>query len=504
MNPSLLRTTLFLPALSLTLLLGALSVQAKAVDAGDVPAGALQSASQDVVVTPPEGAPKDTIARVGDQYITFSYISTMLNSSAIVGLSVPTFGTPERDQVRLTLMDKMISANLLYLDAVKKGVDKTPGYQQDMQRFSDAVLASVYKNNYVAGEIKVTEQEIQDYFDNHIAAGTEFNEEVSAGIKAKLRKQKFTAKMTALRDTLREGVKVVINEKELDPGDDEVRDAADVVASIDGASISWQEVRVPLSTPRNSGSIENRLQALNKLIDVQLMTRKAGQTGLEQDPVYRARTNEYKKTRLINIHRDALFREWEPSDKALREYYEVNRNEIVVKEVRKVRMVVLKTEQEAQEVKSKIEADDITIFQAVADYSIAPDADKTLGNIGWVKKGSGFPELDRVTFSLGPDEIGGPVESPAGWHLVQIMDMRDAVYDDFEEEVTRQATRRRYIDEKLDAYVIDLRNREFPVQVYDDVFFDLAQQEVDWYKEVSEKTQKSPEEIIQDLQKLKK
>jgi hypothetical protein len=283
-----------------------------------------------------------------------------------------------------------------------------------------------------------------------------------------------------------------------------VRDAVDVVASIDGSTISWQEVRVPLSTPRNSGSIENRLQALNKLIDVQLMSLKARQTGLEQDPVYRARTNEYKKTHLINIHRDALFRDWEPSDKALREYYQANRDEIVVKEIRKVRMVVLKTKPEAQEVKSKIEAGEITIFQAVADYSIAPDADKTLGDIGWVKKGSGFPELDRVTFSLGPDEIGGPVETPAGWHLVQIMDMRDAVYDYFDDETTRQATRRRYIDEKLDAYVIDLRNREFPVQVYDDVFFDLAQQEVDWYKEISEKTQKAPEEIIKDLQKLKK
>ena len=175
-----------------------------------------------------------------------------------------------------------------------------------------------------------------------------------------------------------------------------------------------------------------------------------------------------------------------------------------MKEVRKVRMVVLKTEPEAQEVKNKIETGEITIFQAVADFSIAPNAARTLGDIGWVRKGSGFPELDRVTFSLGPDEIGGPVESPAGWHLVQILDMRDAAYNDIEDEATRQAARRRYIDEKLDAYVIGLRNKEFPVEVYDNVFFDLAQQEVDWYKEVSEKTQKSPQEIIQDIQKLKK
>ena len=82
--------------------------------------------------------------------------------------------------------------------------------------------------------------------------------------------------------------------------------------------------------------------------------------------------------------------------------------------------------------------------------------------------------------------------------------MSDAAYVDIEDEATRQATRRRYIDAKLDAYVIGLRNKEFPVEVYDDVFFDLARQEVDWYKEVSEKTQKPPEEIIEDIQKLRK
>ena len=74
------------------------------------------------------GYKDDVIARVGDQPITFNQLSTMLNSSAIVGLSIPALGTPERDQVRLTLLDKVISANLLYLDAVKQGLDKDPAY----------------------------------------------------------------------------------------------------------------------------------------------------------------------------------------------------------------------------------------------------------------------------------------------------------------------------------------------------------------------------------------
>ena len=48
-------------------------------------------------VTAPQA--EDMVALVGDQVITFSELNTMLNSSAVVGLSVPALGTPKRSQV---------------------------------------------------------------------------------------------------------------------------------------------------------------------------------------------------------------------------------------------------------------------------------------------------------------------------------------------------------------------------------------------------------------------
>ena len=51
------------------------------------------------------GAPAEkqvgVIARVGDQVITFHEINTMINSAAIVGLSMPELGSPERDVLQL-------------------------------------------------------------------------------------------------------------------------------------------------------------------------------------------------------------------------------------------------------------------------------------------------------------------------------------------------------------------------------------------------------------------
>ena len=45
----------------------------------------------------------DIIARVGGEIITFSELNTMLNSSAMVGLSIPALGTRDRNEVIITL-----------------------------------------------------------------------------------------------------------------------------------------------------------------------------------------------------------------------------------------------------------------------------------------------------------------------------------------------------------------------------------------------------------------
>jgi parvulin-like peptidyl-prolyl isomerase len=451
-----------------------------------------------------EGEPMDVIARVGDQSITFNEINTMLNSAAIVGLSMPELGSPERDTVRLTLLDKLITANLLYLDAIQKGVDKEPEYQQTVDSFRDAILVNLYRSKYMVGEIKVSEQDIDDFYKSRIIEGTKLSDELKAGIEATIRKERVNERTSSMRERLREGHKSVIAVSDLDPAEDQVRSDDDTVASLDGTAITWGEVRPALQRATTMTSTQARIEALENTIDNRIMAQKAKDAGLEQDPLFKARYGEFSKTRLINIHRGRLVELWDPSGEEVNAYYETNKDRIIVKEVRKVQMLVVKTEQEADALKQQIEANKINFHKAVADHSIVADAKKTLGQIGWVNEGSGFPELDKETFLLEAGEIGGPVQSPAGWHLVRILDQRDALHTDINNEQTYKNTRRLYLDEKLDQYVINLRKENFPVEIEEEMFSKLSQQEVDWYQEMLAKAQKSPEEVIEEIKRLQK
>ena len=470
------------------------------------------SAAVAVAEEPKAAAQSDVIAKVGDQAISFHQINTMLNSSAVVGVSVPALGTPERDTARIVVLDKVISANLLYLDAKRQGLDKDPVYQRDMRNFSNGMLAGQYQRRFMAGEITVSDEEIQAFFDETMVADTEMTDDLHTQIEATLRKRKLHERLKAQREALREGLEVDVYTGNLEPSGDEAR-ADDVrVAQVGEEVISWGEVKASLIAAGRGATeldplameVDARLSTLQGEIDKRIMAHKAREAGLETDPVYRSRFNEFQKTRLVNLHRANLAKEREPSEEQLKAYYEANRMAIMQVEMRKIQDVVVKTREEAEALKARIESGELTMYKAAADYSIAPGAKQQLGEVGWVAEGRAQPALNEVIFKLGPGELGGPVESSEGWHLVTVLDVSDAEFDNFEDEATQKLARRRYIHDQLDSYVMDLRKNDFTVEVYEDNMVRLAQKEADMVARLTEQAAQPGSKTEQRVEELKK
>ncbi len=261
----------------------------------------------------PEGAPADAVARVGDQTITYSQLNTQLNSSAVVGVSVPVLGSPERGTVMLTLLDKVISANLLYLDAIRQGVDQDPAYREEIETFSDAVLGELYRRKHLVGEIAVTADEVDAFIQENYTADTEVTDRLREGVEATIRSNRVAERAAADRARLREGVEVSIHAGNLEPADDGDRGDDVLVAEIGGEGITWGETKRRLSTLNNAVDVRKRVASLDSLIDQRLMARKGREAGLDQEAAYQSRMAEFRKTRLLNLHRENLSRGMEPS-----------------------------------------------------------------------------------------------------------------------------------------------------------------------------------------------
>ncbi len=59
-----------------------------------------------------------------------------------------------------------------------------------------------------------------------------------------------------------------------------------------------------------------------------------------------------------------------------------------------------------------------------ARYSDDAGTASSGGELGWINKGKFFPEFENVAFSLQIDEVSLPVETPFGYHLIQVLDKR--------------------------------------------------------------------------------
>ena len=181
-----------------------------------------------------------------------------------------------------------------------------------------------------------------------------------------------------------------------------------------------------------------------------------------------------------------------------------NMEQITIPEQRKVQTVVVKTREEAERIKAEIDSGQITMYQAAQNYSIDPTAKSNLGELGWVSQGTGFEGLDEFTFNLEPDVVGGPLETPAGWQLMKVLDVNDAQFEYFDDPLTRKLVYRLYIKNRFNDYVQDLRLNHFKVAVYEDELNRLFQKEADYIAELTKKAKQKgsvTDKRIEEMQK---
>jgi peptidyl-prolyl cis-trans isomerase SurA len=90
------------------------------------------------------------------------------------------------------------------------------------------------------------------------------------------------------------------------------------------------------------------------------------------------------------------------------------------------------------------------------------------GDLGWLSPGDTVPEFEQAMNALKPGEISGPVRSPFGWHLIQVMERRtEDMTREGQRMNARQALRERKADDAHQEWVRQLRDRAYVEQRLD-------------------------------------
>ena len=84
------------------------------------------------------------------------------------------------------------------------------------------------------------------------------------------------------------------------------------------------------------------------------------------------------------------------------------------------------------------------------------------GDLGWINPGDTVPDFEKAMNALKPGEVSAPIQSPFGWHLIQVLERRDQdVTQERQKLMARQAIRERKAEEAFQDWVRQIRDSAY-------------------------------------------
>lgn len=237
--------------------------------------------------------------------------------------------------------------------------------------------------------------------------------------------------------------------------------AAESIAVVNGAAIDKKELDTAVANVvQSSGgkaqdNPELREQLKNSLITREVILQEARKRQLDKQPLFTQRLDDIRNEML----RESLFadiaKQAPVTDAQIKDVYDkLAAQQSGSKEIH-ARQITLKSEADAQKViadlKKGAKFDDL-----VRTRSIDPNAKQSNGEMGWGNLNRMDPPLAAALKDIRKGQTSGkPYQSPLGWHVFKVEDIRDAKLPSLDE--AKPQIGRQLQEEAIAKAVEDLR-----------------------------------------------
>ncbi len=218
--------------------------------------------------------------------------------------------------------------------------------------------------------------------------------------------------------------------------------------------------KIPMNMKMMVASESGKKTYLDRLIIKKLLLSEAAKSNIEKDKEFENRLAEIKEQLIIeSLLKKKLTSGANISDEDLQKYYEANKEKFRKDREINTRHILLKSEEEAKQVRDKLQAGE-DFSDLAKKYSIDPNAKVTGGEVGFHPKGTLLPEYETAAFKLAKvGQTSGIVKTQFGYHIIRLEGIKPPQYVPFAE--VKDFIKQQLIQEKqkdvLDKYIEELK-----------------------------------------------
>ena len=217
---------------------------------------------------------------------------------------------------------------------------------------------------------------------------------------------------------------------------------------------------------------------LREVIDqtylVTVAAERARKAGLDKDPVFQAKMENYERNLLASMMADRFVDANMPDEGTLealaKEHYLANIEKYITPEQVRARHILIRVrpgddETEAKRridaIRQEIESGKLDFAAAAKKYSEDRGSASKGGDLGFFTRKRMVPPFSKVAFELDPGQLSEPVRTPFGWHLILVEEKKPSQQRPFE------AIKKNLIEEQRKQVKSELRKRYW-IQLRDD------------------------------------
>lgn len=224
--------------------------------------------------------------------------------------------------------------------------------------------------------------------------------------------------------------------------------------------------------------VSGRERFLEELVKRELLYQEALKKGLDKDPAYQKKLEDFKKINLVGL---LLEREIETktkvSDKEIRDYYEKNKKDLAPVSQVSLSHILVNTEAEAQKVLERLKKGE-DFAQVAKKSSIDTVSAKKGGDLGFFSKGEIPPEFRIAAVRLKTGEVSEPIKTKSGYEIIKVTDKKVGQVIEFEKikNLISQNLLAEKQKESFDSYMEGLK-KKYKVEVNKEAVSKLAPSE---------------------------